>query len=203
MGDKPTSVDECALDLEEPRSEGDPLDEFFVSKEECDLITQSFADGGEGEGGAAAARGTVGTLELLAFAVADEEYAVPIVGVQEIIKVPLITEVPRTGRAVLGIISLRGTIVPVLDLRRVLELEETPPSRPSRILVVRTEEDPVGLLVDRVNSVVRLDGSQLEATPRAIRRQTSDFVRGVGRLGSRLVIVLDVNAVLVTMDVAA
>ena len=176
----------------------DPLAEFFVSSGERELVAQSFAEGGK----ATPAGRTI--VELLAFWVADEEYAVDIVEIQEIIKVPLITELPRAHDTVLGIISLRGTIVPVLDLRRVLRLEERPVTRGARILVVRAGDEPVGLLVDRVTSVVRFEAEHIEPTPRTMRRQTTDqLVRGVGRLGSRLIIVLDVNSVVSVMDTAA
>lgn len=181
--------------------EFDPLQEFFVSESERSRMTRSFAAGGAKTviGGA----GSQSMLELLAFWVADEEYAVSIVEIQEIIKLQPITELPRAHASVLGIISLRGTIVPVLDLRHVLRLEERAMSRQTRILIVRSEEDPVGLLVDRVTSVVRFEAEKVEATPRAMRRQTSEFVRGVGRLGSRLIIILEVGSVLAAMDAAA
>jgi purine-binding chemotaxis protein CheW len=104
---------------------------------------------------------------------------------------------------VVGIISLRGTIVPVLDLRQVLRLEQRPASRQSRILVLRADGDPVGLLVDRVTSVVRLEDDAIEPTPRAMQRGESELLRGVGRLAGRLIIILDTNAVLGVMERAA
>ncbi|MBN1959628.1 MAG: purine-binding chemotaxis protein CheW [Deltaproteobacteria bacterium] len=179
----------------------DPLQEFFVSENEKALMTKSFVSGGT-KGDKKIGK-TEQTLELLAFWVADEEYAISIIEIQEIIKVQPITELPRAGSAVLGIISLRGTIVPILDLRRVLHLEERPISRQTRILVVRSEDDPIGLLVDRVTSVTRFDAKKVEATPHAMRRQTSEFVRGVGRLDSRLFIILEVSSVIAIMDAAA
>jgi len=176
----------------------DPLAEFFVSQGEREVVTQSFAT----DGTTSTAARTI--VELLAFWVADEEYAIDIVEIQEIIKVPLITELPRAHATVLGIISLRGTIVPVLDLRKVLRLEERAVGRPARILVVRAGDEPVGLLVDRVTSVVRFEADKIEPTPRTMRRQTTDeLVRGVGRVGTRLIIVLDVNSVVNVMDSAA
>jgi purine-binding chemotaxis protein CheW len=182
----------------DPDEDRDPLAEFFVSQGEREVVTQGFA----GDGQASPAARTI--VELLAFWVADEEYAIDIVEIQEIIKVPLITELPRAHETVLGIISLRGTIVPVLDLRRVLRLEEKPVGRPARILVVRAGDEPVGLLVDRVTSVVRFESEKIEPTPRTMRRQTTDeLVRGVGRVGTRLIIVLDVNSVVNVMDSAA
>ncbi len=185
------------LDAELPEPH-DPLSEFFVRADERQGIELSFT-----APGVAAARGSRDMLELLAFWVADEEYALPIVEIQEIIKLPPITEVPRTPRSVVGIISLRGTIVPVLDLRQVLRLDQSAATRQSRILVLRANGDPVGLLVDRVTSVVRLESESIEATPRAMQGQEAQLLRGVGRLGSRLIIVLDVAAVLGVMEAAA
>jgi chemotaxis signal transduction protein len=176
------------------------LENFFVSEEERALTRASFA---EASPLAAAALRSRAMVELLAFWVADEEYALPIVDIQEIIKVPTVTQVPRVHAAVLGIISLRGTIVPVLDLRHVLRLDRQPVTRQSRILVLRADGDPVGLLVDRVTSVVRLEADTIEATPRNLNRQVNELLRGVGRIGQRLVIVLDVNAVLNILEPAA
>ncbi|HET6346546.1 MAG TPA: chemotaxis protein CheW [Myxococcota bacterium] len=140
------------------------------------------------------------TVELLAFWVATEEYAVEIAHIQEIIKLPNITMVPRVGPSVVGITSLRGTIVPILDLRVVLGLEATPPSRQSRILVLRSETDPLGVLVDKVTSVVRLERDSIEPKPRGMRQEAAEFLDGVGRVGNRMLIVLDVQSLLDSVD---
>jgi purine-binding chemotaxis protein CheW len=142
------------------------------------------------------------TAELLAFWVANEEYAVEIAHIQEIIKLPNITMVPRVGRSVVGITSLRGTIVPILDLRIVLGLEATSPGRQSRILVLRSETDPLGVLVDKVTSVVRLERDSIEPKPRGMRHEAAEYLDGVGRVGNRMLIVLDVQALLDSADKA-
>ena len=138
--------------------------------------------------------------ELLAFWVADEEYAIDIVAIQEIIKVPVITEVPRAPSQFLGIISLRGTIVPVVDLRTLLHLENRPITNASRILVLRGDGEPVGMLVDQVSSVVRLDQETIEAPPKTMERGASELLRGVGKEGERMLIVLDLTAVLTALE---
>jgi purine-binding chemotaxis protein CheW len=140
------------------------------------------------------------TAELLAFWVASEEYAVEIGHIQEIIKLPNITMVPRVSRSVVGITSLRGTIVPILALRIFLGLEPTPPGRQSRILVLRSEADPLGILVDKVTSVVRLERDSIEPKPRGMRQEAAAFLDGVGRVGNRMLIVLDVQALLDSVD---
>ena len=86
--------------------------------------------------------------ELLAFWVGEEEYGVDIVQIQEIIKLPPLTVVPRAPTCVLGIISLRGTVVPVADLRAILGMKRVDANRDSRILVLRgdpSSEEPGGV----------------------------------------------------------
>ncbi len=175
----------------------DPLADFFVSQAERGTV-DSYE--GEGTGRKVSARDM---LELLAFWVADEEYAVPIVEIQEIIKLPNVTVVPRAGRSVLGIISLRGTIVPVVDLRRILNLEERALTRQTRILVLQGGGDPIGILVDSVTSVVRLESGNIESTPRTMQRHDTELLRGVGRIGERLIIIIDVQAILSVTENAA
>jgi purine-binding chemotaxis protein CheW len=169
----------------------DPLREFFVDDAELDAAT---ATGSEAFVPQEARVGT--TVELLAFWAADEEYAIDIVQIQEIIKVPTITEVPRAAAGVLGIISLRGTIVPILDLRVVLHLDRRAPTNQSRVLVLRGDGDPLGVLVDRVSSVVRIDRESIEAVPRTMQREMTELLAGVGRLDERMLIVLELNALL-------
>jgi purine-binding chemotaxis protein CheW len=178
---------------------GDGLEQFFLADSEREKYAEPLLSEGAEPGpltGHALA-------ELLSFSVADEEYAIEIVEIQEIIKVPSITEVPRGPAGVLGIISLRGTIVPVIDLRALLRLDFHPLSKESRILVVRVGEVAAGLLVDRVTSVVRLDRDAIEPVPRTLEHGATELLRGVGHVGDRLLIVLDLAAVVGSMEISA
>lgn len=175
------------------------LDEFFVTEEE------RAADRVLGGGEIFTPAGMQGhvTADLLAFWVAEEEYAAEIVEIQEIIKVPELTEVPRAPAAVLGIISLRGTIVPVVDLRTLLHLPRAEATSGARVLVLRGGDEPVGLLVDRVSSVVRLDREAIEPVPRTMQQAGSDLLHGVGRDAERMLIVLNLEAILTVLEAAA
>ena len=113
----------------DPEAAADSFSGFFLGDREHRELVQSYL---AEEIEHAAAHGD--RLELLAFWVADEQYALDINEIREIIKVPAITEVPRVGRNILGIVSLRGTIVPILDLRRVLDLETRPLERRARVI---------------------------------------------------------------------
>jgi purine-binding chemotaxis protein CheW len=191
----PPLGEEEPLDEETPN---DPLVDFFVDEAEAATnrgvaLSDSMTSGAVGSS----------TAELLAFWVGDEEYGVDIVQIQEIIKVPEITMVPRAPGAVLGIISLRGTVVAVLDLRTVLGMERRAARRSSRILVLRGDGEPVGLVVDQVSSVVRFDRDAIQPVPRTMKRQASDLLQGVAREEERMLIVLDLPAVIGAMEYVA
>ncbi len=175
------------------------LDEFFVDEEEWARIGTLRAS----EISTPGAGRVQDAAELLAFWVADEEYAAEIVDIQEIIKVPEITMVPRAPACMLGIISLRGTIVPVIELRALLHLPSTEVSRDSRVLVLRGEGESAGLLVDRVSSVVRFGRDTVEEVPRTMRQPAVELLAGVAREGDRMLILLDLAAVLNAIEVAA
>jgi purine-binding chemotaxis protein CheW len=175
----------------------DPLVDFFVNLDEQRSISNSYGSEGSQRVGQRLGREVA---ELLSFWVGDEEYAIDILEIQELIKLPVITPVPRATDAVLGIISLRGTIVPVLDLSRVLKLGARPISRTTRVLVLRGGGDPVGLMVDRVTSVVRLERESIEAVPRTMQTEVGDMLSGVGRVDDRLLIVLDLASILSVLE---
>lgn len=175
---------------------GDGLADFFVGVGERRAILASELS----VAGAARASASTTMLELMAFEVADEQYGIGIEEIQEIIKVPEITDVPRVPEGVLGILSLRGTIVPLLDLRRVLRLEARPMGRLTRILVLKGRGDPIGLLVDRVTSVVRIDAERIEDLPITMPPELSELLIGVGRVDQEIVIILEVSSLLRLLD---
>ena len=118
--------------------------------------------------------------EYLAFQLADEFYALPLGAVREILKPPGITPVPRTAQHVLGIISVRGRVTTVLDLRRKLRLPEAPHDKHTRVLLVDKGDEIMGLLVDRVLQVYRLASDEIELSG-VVAGDMSEFVHGIGR----------------------
>jgi len=138
-----------------------------------------------------------GVLELLAFRLANEEYAVDLLKIKEIIRFVEITRVPRTPSAIKGIISLRGTIVPAFDLRIRLGLEESPPERKTRIVVVMLEKGLMGLIVDEVTDVIKIKANEIETPPSVVGGSESEHLIGVVRSKGHLLILLDLEKALV------
>lgn len=139
---------------------------------------------------------TAGVTEYLSFVLDDEIFAVNIFDIKEIIKVPPITVVPRTEPVILGILSLRGTIAPVVDLRRRLGLKAQPNTRKSRVLLVFLGLEMIGLLVDEVRHVVRLRDEDIEPPPGVFDRTEAEHILGVGRQHGEMYTLLDLNSVI-------
>ncbi|RME33823.1 MAG: chemotaxis protein CheW [Deltaproteobacteria bacterium] len=132
----------------------------------------------------------------LSFFIGREQYAVDIEQVKEIIKPREVTEVPRTPDFLPGIISLRGIIVPVIDLARRLRLGETQQSDRTRIIVCELGDRIAGLLVDTIAQVVDVSEHQVEPPPAVLTGLDRDMVEGVGRIQGRMVVLLNVEQVL-------
>jgi len=135
--------------------------------------------------------------ELLCFRVASEEYALNIMDIKEIIKPREVTEVPRVPLFVAGVLSLRGIIIPVFDMRIRLGLAGGRSSGKERIIVVKKgEEGFCGILVDEVIQVVRIDAKDLEPPPTVLEGIDRDFVCGIGRFSGRMLILLNMEKIL-------
>jgi len=118
--------------------------------------------------------------EFLAFVLSDECYALPLTSIREILKLPPITEVPRAPTDVLGLVSVRGRVTTVIDLRRRLRMPESPPTKATRVLLVDDGRELLGAYVDRVLSVYRLGPDEVELAA-AVGGDTAEYVMGIGR----------------------
>ena len=136
------------------------------------------------------------SVELLCFRVASEEYAISIMDIKEIIKPREVTEVPRMPAFVRGILSLRGNIIPIFDMRVRLGLSAAAAAERGRVVVVKRQGGFCGVLVDEVVQVVRIAQSGIEPPPVLLEGIDRDFVQGIGRVGGRMLILLDMEKVL-------
>ena len=135
-------------------------------------------------------------LQLLTFKLAGEEYALNIMDIKEIIRPKVATEVPRTPDFILGIFSLRGTIIPVFDVNLRLGLPRGESGSQNRIVVVKSMENFFGLHVDSVVQVLDIPLSKIEPPPEILGGVEGEFLRGIGRIDDRLIILLNLDRVL-------
>ncbi len=137
--------------------------------------------------------------QLVIFKLGEEEFAAGIADVREIIRVPDIVAVPKAPQFVEGVINLRGTIIPVIDLRKRFEMEEKSRDDYTKVVVVEMDGLLTGLVVDSVQEVLKVFRKVIETAPDLLTASVdSRFVRGIAKAeeGERLIIVLNVKEVL-------
>ena len=135
--------------------------------------------------------------QLVAFTLGGETYGIDIAAIQEIIRMPEITPIPRTAPDVEGVVNLRGRIVPIVDLRARLGLSVVARTLSARVIVVQVGENTVGLIVDGVTGVLRLPTSSIEPPSALVSAVEENHIRGVGKAGDTLIILLNVDTILV------
>jgi len=136
-------------------------------------------------------------LQLVSFNLGTEEFGVDIGMVQEIVRMPEITRVPRTPEFVEGVVNLRGKIIPVVDLRKRFRLPVTENTKSTRIIIVTMNGRTVGMIVDGVSEVRRISADSVEPTPEMVASAIdAAYLKGIAKLEGRLLILLDLNLVL-------
>lgn len=134
--------------------------------------------------------------QLVVFDLANEQYGVEIAAVEGIIKMQAITVVPRAPQFVEGVTNLRGKVLPVIDLRKRFGLPAAEGSRDMRIVVVEMSGLTVGIVVDAVSEVLRVNAESIEPPSPIVTTVDSAFIRGIAKINERLVILLDLSKVL-------
>jgi len=136
-----------------------------------------------------------GDFQIVTFSLSQEEFGVDILLVQEIIRPAPITEVPNTPRFVEGVINLRGNVVPVIDLRKRLNI----PTVETRIVIIELEKRVTGFVVDSVSKVITVPAGSVQSAPDMIMSGVeSEYITGVCRIEDRLIILLDFSKILTT-----
>ncbi len=134
--------------------------------------------------------------QLVTFGLGSEEFGLDIMRVQEIIRIPPITRVPKAPNYVDGVINLRGNVIPVVSLRTRFGMGKVSETDLSRIIVLQVQKKVFGIRVDAVTEVLRLDDSAIEPPPPVALGMDALFIRGVGKIGERLLILLDLNHIM-------
>lgn len=138
--------------------------------------------------------------EYLSFTLGEEQYGVDILKVQEIRGYDQVTRVPDAPDYIKGVINLRGTIVPVIDLRLKLRLENARYDAFTVMIVLNVEQRVVGIVVDSVSDVIELTAEQIRPTPEFGAAVDTRFINGIGTQDERMLILLDIETLLDTAE---
>jgi purine-binding chemotaxis protein CheW len=160
----------------------------------------SFADAMEARAVAEAQPAPAPELHLLTFTLDREEFGIPVTQVREVIRVSEITRVPQAPAHVRGVANLRGRILAIVELRSRLGLEPAEPTPRSRVVVVEVRGRVLGLLVDAVSQVTKVPEPALAPAPDEVVSADADYLTGVARWQSRLIILLDLEKALLPTE---
>jgi purine-binding chemotaxis protein CheW len=151
-------------------------------------------------------------VQVVSFQVGLEEYGLDISSVAEVLRPLKITPLPRMPRFVEGVINLRGAIIPVVDMRKRFELSEIKNEpKKMRMMITKnavaaspgTGHHLLGLVVDNVQEVITIPKKHIESAPEAAKGVHADFITGMGKVGNRLIILLDITTILSREERAA
>ncbi|MEA4849762.1 MAG: chemotaxis protein CheW [Clostridiaceae bacterium] len=132
------------------------------------------------------------TKQYVVFKLEDEEYGIDILRVKEIKEMMNITRVPKAAYFVRGVINLRGEVIPVIDLRKRFNLPEGEENADTRIIIVSVDDIIVGLIADSSSEVVEISSEAIEEAPDGVGTVDQGYISGIGKVGERLIILLDI-----------
>lgn len=134
-------------------------------------------------------------IQLVIFKLGREEYGVSILQVQEIKRITEITRVPHTPEYIKGVINLRGSVLPVIDLKRRLNLPQQASTENTRIIIVKVQEISLGMIVDAVLEVMTIHQENIDSPEVVAGSVAANYLSGVGKLENRLLILLDLETI--------
>ncbi len=138
--------------------------------------------------------GPVENIELIAFSVSNEEFAVRLTDMQEIMRLQIVTPMPRSPRYLEGVTFLRGKVLPVINLKERLSLDKGNVEK-QKIIVMLTSKNPVGILTDKIIEVIRIPQTDLLQPPSTLTDKEKGFIEGVLKIGDRFISVLNINKI--------
>lgn len=138
--------------------------------------------------------------QYLSFFIGEEQYGVSVLRVKEVLYVPKITRVPRIPEFMKGVINLRGSVLPVIDIRQKLGLATKETSKESRIVIIEIDSTdssvvPIGVLVDSVQEVIEISPEDIDTAPKMGVSINIEFIEGIARIADEFVIILNTNKV--------
>jgi len=140
------------------------------------------------------------SIQIVCFKIGSEEYGIDILQVQEILKIPKVTKLPKSSRHILGVIDLRGRVIPIIDLGKKFGIIADL-SNSSRAIVVDIEGKQVGLAIDSVSHVIKVDSGDIEPPPPVVKGISGKYIVGIAKLKTGFVVILDINQIFSTEEI--
>ncbi len=134
--------------------------------------------------------------QMISFAISEEDYGVDIQTVKEVIRHREITRLPKAPPFVKGVINLRGDVIPIVDLRERFGMEQQEYTDMTRVMVVEVGGRSIGMVVDSVSHVLRIEQDQIEPPPPCVGKISEEYIRGVGKVAEKLIVLLNIDKIL-------
>jgi purine-binding chemotaxis protein CheW len=139
---------------------------------------------------------SLSSMQVVCFKVGTEEYGIEILRVQEILKLPKVTKLPKSANFIMGLIDLRGKVIPIINLSRKFGIEDRMKSEKNlRAIVVDIGSKRVGLAIDSVSHVIKVDSKDIEPPPPIVKGISGRYIVGIAKVDKGFVIVLDINQI--------
>ncbi|NPA81800.1 MAG: purine-binding chemotaxis protein CheW [Epsilonproteobacteria bacterium] len=134
-------------------------------------------------------------VQLVGFIVGEEEFAIPILNIQEIIKPIEYTRVPGVPEYVMGVFNLRGNVIPLIDLRRKFGIPPAEQTPETRYIVMKHEDNIVGFIIDKLTEAIRMNADKIDPPPENLQKEKG-MVQGIGKREDNIITILKVDALL-------
>ena len=138
---------------------------------------------------------SITSIQIVCFKIGKEEYGIDILKVQEILNLPKITALPKAIDFILGVIDLRGKILPIIDLGKRFGIEMRKTSKSARAIVVKIKGKEVGLAIDSVSHVVKVESDDIEPPPAIVKGISGRYIVGIAKVDEEFVVILDIDQI--------
>ena len=135
------------------------------------------------------------SMQIVCFKIGNEDYGIEILKVQEILKLPKITELPKTVGFIMGVIDLRGKVLPVVALGKRFDIEASDISKSQKAIVVNIKEKEVALAIDSVSSVAKVDSKDIEPPPPIVKGISGRYIVGIAKIDEDFIVILDIDQI--------
>jgi purine-binding chemotaxis protein CheW len=142
------------------------------------------------------------SLQIVCFKIGNEEYGIDILQVQEILKLPKVTKLPKSRPYIMGVIDLRSKVLPIVDLSKRFGIDSNRLTENSRAIVVNIAGKRVGLGIDSVSHVFKINSNDIEPPPPVVRGISGKYIVGIAKMEDGFVVILDINQMFTTEELS-